>query len=76
MRIVAMVIGIILLAAGIWVVAGNGSYPSTDTALKVGDFSVQTTHDKAIPTWAGIAGIVVGGVLLIGGVTSGGRRKR
>ncbi|HET8554097.1 MAG TPA: hypothetical protein VFL78_04650 [Rhodanobacteraceae bacterium] len=76
MRIVAMVIGIILLAAGIWVIAGNGSYPSTDTALKVGDFSVQTTHDKAIPTWAGIAGIVVGGVLLIGGVTAGGRRKR
>lgn len=75
MRIIAMVIGIILLAAGIWVVAGNGSYPSTDTALKVGDFAVQTTHDKAVPQWAGIAGIVVGGLLLIGGV-AGGRRRR
>lgn len=71
MRIAAIVVGIILLAAGIWVVAGNGSYSSTDTVVSVGSASIQAQHDKAIPQWAGIAGIVVGGVLVIGGFVSG-----
>lgn len=74
MRIAAIVVGVILLAAGIWVVVGNGNYKSTDTVMKIGSASIEATHDKAIPQWAGIAGIVVGGVLVIGGFVSG--RKR
>ncbi len=73
MRIAAIVVGVILLIAGIWVVAGNGTYKSTDTVVKVGSASIEATHDKAVPQWAGIAGIVVGGVLIIGGVASGRR---
>ncbi len=67
MRIASMVIGIILVIFGIWVLVGHPSYEDTDTAAKVGPISVQATHDRAIPQWAGIAGVVVGGVLLIGG---------
>ncbi len=71
MRIVLVIIGVILLAAGIWVVAGQGSYQSTDTVAKVGSVSLKASHDKPIPEWLGIAGIVVGGLILIGGIASG-----
>lgn len=67
MRIASFVIGIILVIFGIWVLVGNPSYKSTETAAKVGPVAVQTTHDNAIPQWAGIAGLVVGGILIIGG---------
>ncbi|MHA6206084.1 hypothetical protein ACXU4B_16785 [Dyella soli] len=67
MRAVLIIIGIILVAAGIWIILGNGSYQQTDTLLQVGTAKITATHDKAIPAWVGIAGIVVGGVLAIGG---------
>ena len=70
MRAGLIVIGIVLLAAGIWVTAGNGSYKQTDTVAKLGSAQISATHDKAIPQWVGIAGIVIGGVLAIGGFVS------
>lgn len=73
MRLVSMVVGIILLAAGIWVLAGHPTYTTTDTAAKIGPLELQTTQDKAVPTWTGIAGVVIGGVLLIGGLA--GKRR-
>ena len=74
MRIVSMVIGIILLVAGIWVVAGHGSYTITDTVAKIGSVAMKASHQKAIPEWPGIAGIVVGGLVTLGGLF-GGRKK-
>lgn len=70
MRIVSMAIGIIVLIVGIWITVGHPKYQSTETAAKIGSVSVQTTQDKPIPQWAGIAGIVVGGVLLVGAFAS------
>lgn len=70
MRVGLIVIGIVLLAAGIWVTAGNGSYKQTDTVAKLGPAQITATHEKAIPQWVGIAGIVIGGVLAIGGFVS------
>ncbi|HET6552418.1 MAG TPA: hypothetical protein VFG49_02685 [Dyella sp.] len=67
MRAALIVIGIILLCAGIWIMFGHGSYQTTDTVLQVGSAKVSATHDKALPQWAGIAGIVVGAVLALGG---------
>lgn len=72
MRAGLIVIGIILLAAGIWVVAGNASYRDTDTVAQIGPAKLTATHDRAIPQWIGIAGIVIGGLLTIGGIA----RKR
>jgi hypothetical protein len=68
MRIALMVIGIILLIAGIWVLAGHGSYSTTETVVSVGSHALKATHDKAIPQWAGIAGVAVGGVLTLAGL--------
>lgn len=73
MRIVLMVIGIVLVVAGIWVVAGHGSYSSTDTVVSVGSAALKATSEKPVPEWAGIAGIVVGGVLVLAGLLRGKR---
>ena len=72
MRAGLIIVGIILLAAGIWIVAGHASYQDTDTLLKVGSAKLTATHEKGIPQWIGIAGIVIGALLALGGFT----RKR
>lgn len=67
MRAVLIILGVLLLAGGIYVLMGHGSYQTTDTLVQVGSAKVSATHDKALPQWAGIAGIVVGAVLALGG---------
>ena len=67
MRAVLIVLGLILVAAGIWVLAGQATYQQTDTLVQLGSAKITATHDKAVPTWVGIAGVVVGALLAIGG---------
>lgn len=67
MRALLIVVGLVLLAGGIWAVFGHGSYQTTDTLVQIGSAKFTATHDKAIPQWMGIAGIVVGAVLALGG---------
>lgn len=67
MRAGLIIVGIILIAAGIWVVAGHASYQDTDTLVQIGSAKITATHDKGVPQWIGIAGIVVGALLAIGG---------
>ena len=70
MRAALIIAGILFLIAGIWVVAGNASYSDTKTDAQIGSLKIQHTESKAIPEWAGIAGIVVGGLLLVGGIAN------
>ena len=70
MRAGLVIIGIILLVAGIWVIAGNGSYKQTETLAQLGSAKIEATHSKSVPQWVGIAGIVVGGLLIVGGIAS------
>jgi hypothetical protein len=65
-----IIAGIILLIAGIWVTVGNASYKDTDTVAQIGPAKIEATHDRAVPQWVGIAGIVVGGLLLVGGIAN------
>jgi hypothetical protein len=65
-----IIAGIILLIAGIWVTVGNASYKDTDTVAQLGPAKIEATHDRAVPQWVGIAGIVVGGLLLVGGIAN------
>jgi hypothetical protein len=67
MRAGLIIVGIILLVAGIWVVSGHASYQGTDTLLQIGTAKITATHDKGVPQWIGIAGIAVGGLLTLGG---------
>lgn len=67
MRAGLIVVGVILLVAGIWITLGNASYKQTDTVAQLGPAKLEATHEKAVPQWLGIAGIVVGGLLAVGG---------
>ncbi|MGB6155980.1 MAG: hypothetical protein WBF60_08765 [Castellaniella sp.] len=49
MRPILILIGLVLLVAGIWVVAGNGSYQDTETVLKIGSTALKASQEKAIP---------------------------
>ncbi|MBD8881166.1 MULTISPECIES: hypothetical protein [Rhodanobacter] len=68
MRFALIIIGLALLIAGAWVVFGHGSYQTTDTLFQLGSAKLTATHDKAFPQWLGIAGIVVGALLVLGGI--------
>ncbi len=64
------IIAIILIALGALALAYGGfSYTQDKTAAKIGPFelNVKETRTVPIPLWAGVAGIVVGGVLLVMG---------
>ncbi|MEO5690036.1 MAG: hypothetical protein ABIR54_21975 [Burkholderiaceae bacterium] len=64
------IIAIILIALGALALAYGGfSYTQDKTAAKIGPFelNVKETKSVPIPLWAGIAGIVVGGALLVMG---------
>jgi uncharacterized membrane protein YphA (DoxX/SURF4 family) len=67
MRAGLIIIGILLLIAGIWIIAGHASYQATDTVAQIGSAKLTATHDKGVPQWVGIAGVVIGALLAIGG---------
>ena len=68
MRAGLIIVGIILIGLGIWVTVGNGSYSKTDTVAQIGSAKITATHDKALPQWVGIAGIVIGGLVAVAGI--------
>ena len=70
MRAILIIIGIALLAGGLWIIFGHGSYTETDTVFQLGSAKLTATHNKAIPEWLGIASIVVGALLALGGLFS------
>lgn len=68
------IIGIVLIAAGALGLAYGGfSYTKDTTAVKLGplELSVQEKKTVNVPVWAGIAAIVVGGLLLVVGGRKG-----
>jgi hypothetical protein len=67
MRVVLIILGALLLAGGVWVVFGNGTYQTTETLLQVGSAKITATHDKAIPAWIGMASMAVGALMALGG---------
>ncbi len=63
-------IAIILIALGaLALIYGGFSYTQDKTAAKLGpiELNVKETKTVPIPLWAGIAGIVVGGAMLVMG---------
>ena len=61
------IIGLVLIVAGALGLAYGGfSYTKDTTAVKLGpiELSVKEKETVNVPLWAGVAAIVVGGVLL------------
>lgn len=67
MRGLLIIVGIIVIALGIASMMGKFNYEKKDQVAKIGSVSLSATHDKTVPQWAGILGIVVGGALVLGG---------
>lgn len=63
MRITAIILGIILLGLGVWVAAGSAHYNKTEAKLG----PIEASSQQTVPAPIGYAGIVIGGVLIIGG---------
>ena len=66
-------LGLILVVAGALMIAyGSFSYTQDHTAVKIGPVELAVKEKKTVdfPLWAGIAVVVVGGVLVV----AGGRR--
>lgn len=63
-----VIVGIILIAAGIYVVAGQASYNRNREVLKIGGIEASVQESRLIPPWAGAIAIAVGGVLVFAGL--------
>jgi drug/metabolite transporter (DMT)-like permease len=61
-------VGILLLALGVFILSRGMSYKSKDEVLKVGDLKASVTEKHAVPTWVGGLAIVAGVVLIAGGM--------
>jgi len=66
-----VIVGIILIAAGIYVVAGQASYKSNREVLKIGGIEASVKESRVIPPWTGAVAIAVGGVLVFAGMRAG-----
>lgn len=68
MRIGLILAGLILAGLGVGALMGKFQYTENKEVLKVGDvFSAHVQEKQPVPQWAGIAGLVVGGLLVLGG---------
>jgi uncharacterized membrane protein len=65
-----VIAGVILIAIGIYVVAGQASYKSDREVLKIGGIEASVKESHLVPQWAGAIAIVVGGVLVFAGMKS------
>ncbi|MGH8191804.1 MAG: hypothetical protein ACREP2_10195 [Rhodanobacteraceae bacterium] len=71
MRVGLIVVGIVLLALGLWVALGNLHY--NDTKAEVGPIKI--TKQQPVPAPVGYAGIVVGGILIVAGALTKSRGR-
>ena len=68
MRLALIVAGLIIAGLGIAATMGKFQYSHTKEVVKLGDLSVKAQEQDAVPQWAGIVAIVVGGALFAGGL--------
>lgn len=65
---VLQVLGVILIAAGLFVLIKGASYSSEKSVFKIGDVEAKVAQEHSIPPWAGGAAVAAGVVLLVAGV--------
>ncbi len=66
MRLIA-VVGVLLVAAGLYVLVNGASFTRDKTVIKVGTLVANVKEQEAIPPWAGGAAILVGiGCVVVG----------
>ena len=68
MRIAAILVGIVLIALGVWVALGDAHYNDTSTKAQFGPVKIEATSQKPVPAPIGYAGIVIGGIVAVAGI--------
>jgi len=68
---IGIVVGVVLMAVGLYVVAGRATYSSKREVLKIGELKASVDEEHSIPKWTGVLAVAVGAVLLFAGA----RRK-
>jgi drug/metabolite transporter (DMT)-like permease len=66
-----MLIGVVLIAVGIFLLVRGWSYTSEQGTLQIGEFKAMVEEKRTLPPWVGGAAIVAGVLLL-----TAGRRRR
>jgi len=61
----ARVLGVLLIAAGVFLLWKRPTYPSHQEVVRIGDFKASVEEKKPLPAWLGIAGIAAGVALLL-----------
>jgi uncharacterized membrane protein len=64
----ALIVGVILIAAGIYVAAGQASYKTDKNVLKIGGLEASVKETHVVPPWTGAIAIVAGGLLVFAGM--------
>jgi len=67
MRIGLIIAGLLIAALGVGVLMGKLQYTQNREVLKIGDLSAKVQEQQTAPQWLGFAGLVLGGVLVLGG---------
>lgn len=63
--------GILVAAAGIYILVRGLSVTTSDTVLEVGGLKASVEEKRSVPSWVGVAAIV-GGLVMVG---AGARKK-
>ena len=67
MRIGLIIAGVLLIALSVGSLMGKLQYTENKEVLKIGGFSAKVQEQQSVPQWLGIAGLIIGGVLVLGG---------
>jgi hypothetical protein len=66
MRIL-QIVGVILIAAGLFVFIKSPSYSSEKSMIKIGDVEARVSQQHPVPPWVGGAALAAGVILLAAG---------
>jgi hypothetical protein len=66
MRIL-QIVGVLLIAGGLFVLIKAPTYSSDKSVFKVGDVEARVAQERAIPPWVGGAALAAGVVLIVVG---------
>jgi hypothetical protein len=64
---VLQIVGIILIAGGLFILIKAPSYSSEKSVLKIGDVEARVEQQHAIPPWIGGTALAAGVILIVAG---------